>query len=131
MSAPQFFTLDPNATRATLSSDLVMAGPIGFVSGVLPVDLANDRAALAEPVEGQTRQILANLETILRPHAMTRMHVVSVRVHVVQFERFHERVNTACAGFFAAGRQPARSLMGIDQLPRGALVSMDFIVSLY
>ena len=53
---------------------------------------------------------------------------MSVRIHVVDLKRFHDRVNAAYAGFFGAGRLPARSVVGVSALPRGALVAMDVIV---
>lgn len=129
MMAPRYFTRDEDAARARLASDIVIVGTLGFADGVLPIDLSDDRAALPEFVEDQVRKVLANLETVLKGHAMTRDNVVSVRVHVVELMRFHERVDTAYAGFFASGRLPTRSFIGIDRLPRGALVSMDFVVS--
>ena len=129
MAEPNYLTLDPKTARARLSSDLVMAGNLGFVSGVLPIDLANDRATLAEFVEDQALKVLANLEAILAPHGMTRGNVVSVRINLVDFRRFHERVDEAYAGFFAPGRLPTRSVVGVSHLPRGALVAMDFVVA--
>jgi enamine deaminase RidA (YjgF/YER057c/UK114 family) len=129
MAENRYVNLAPESARARLASDLVLAGGLGFVSGVLPIDLANDRVTLAEFVEDQARKVLANLETILQPHGMTRHDVVSVRIHLVEFRRFHERLDEACAGFFAPGRLPARSVVGVSHLPRGALVAMDFVVS--
>lgn len=129
MAEQEYVTLEPKAARARLASDLVMAGGLGFVAGVLPIDLADDRKTLAEFVEDQAQKVLANLETILKTRGMTRDNVVSVRINLVDFRRFHERLDDACAGFFAPGRLPAWSVVGVSHLPRGALVSMDFVVS--
>jgi len=54
--------------------------------------------------------------------------VVSVRSSVVDLKRFNERVDLAYRGLFPAGRLPARSVVGVSALPRGALVSVDVIV---
>ena len=129
MAEAKHVNLQAQAARARLASDLVLAGGLGFVSGVLPVDLANDSATLAEFVEDQAQKVLANLETILQAHGMTRHNVVSVRIHLVEYRRFHERLDQAYAGFFAPGRLPARSVVGVSHLPRGALVAMDFVVN--
>lgn len=100
----------------------------GFVCGVGPVDLDNATVALPESVEDQTRRILSNLESILAKRGLGREHVVSVRIHLIEFKRFHERMNRAYAAFFSGARQPARSCIGVSALTRGALVEMDFIV---
>ena len=99
----------------------------GFLSGIGPVDLDNPAVALPEAVEDQTRKILSNLEKLLKKRGLGREHVVSVRIHLVEFKRFHERMNRAYEGVLGAAR-PARSCIGVSALTRGALVEMDFIV---
>jgi enamine deaminase RidA (YjgF/YER057c/UK114 family) len=106
----------------------VWVGGWGFVSGLGPVDLRNAAVPLPEAVEDQTRRILANLDAILEKRGLAREHVVSVRIHLVDFNRFYERVNRAYGEFFEGARQPARSCIGVSALTRGALVEMDFIV---
>jgi len=44
---------DPGTVRAALASDIVLAGGWGFLSGLLPIDLADDRVPLPEGVERQ------------------------------------------------------------------------------
>jgi 2-iminobutanoate/2-iminopropanoate deaminase len=106
----------------------VWVGGWGFVSGVGPVDLGNPAVALPEAVEDQTRKILSNLSTLLGKRGLSAEHVVSVRIHLVEFRRFHERMSRTYDAFFAGQRQPAVSCIGVAALPRGALVQMDFIV---
>jgi enamine deaminase RidA (YjgF/YER057c/UK114 family) len=100
----------------------------GFLSGIGPVDFDNAAVALPEAVEEQTRKVLANLEKLLHKRGLRREHVVSVRIHLVEFKRFHERMNRAYEAFFEAAKRPARSCVGVCALTRGALVEMDFIV---
>jgi enamine deaminase RidA (YjgF/YER057c/UK114 family) len=100
----------------------------GFVCGIGPVEFENPALALPESVEDQTRKVLANLEKILLRRRLGREHVVSVRIHLVEFKRFHERMNRVYAAFFTGDRVPARSCVGVSALTRGALVEMDFIV---
>jgi enamine deaminase RidA (YjgF/YER057c/UK114 family) len=110
-----------------MSSPDVWAGGWGFVSGIGPVDPENPAVALPESVEDQTRRILSNLEKLLEKRRLSRRHVVSVRIHLVEFKRFHDRMNRVYESFFAEDR-PARSCIGVVALTRGALVEMDFIV---
>ena len=113
--------------RSVLTSDCVTVDGWCFVNGVGPIDLQNDRAPLPEMVEAQVRKCLANLEAIIAPHGLGREHVVSVRMNIVDYARLHERVDLGYAGFFTTGRAPTRSVVGVSQLPRGALVNCDFI----
>jgi len=128
--AAEFITSRADAARARLSSDLVIAGGWVFVNNVLPIDPANDRTSLPEQVEAQTRKVLANFDAIIKAKGLSRDQVVSVRVAVVDLPRFEERMETGYAGFFAAGRLPARSVIGVASLPRGALIAMDFTLFL-
>jgi 2-iminobutanoate/2-iminopropanoate deaminase len=128
--ATEFIGTRKDAARARVGSDLVLVDGWGVVSGVLPIDLANDRVHLPEQVEAQTRKVLANLQTIIGTKGLGKEHVVAVRVMLVDLPRLQERMETAYAGFFAADRLPARSLIGVSHLPRGALVAMDFTLRL-
>lgn len=123
---PEFITTRADAVRAKSQSDLVIAGGWGFVNNVLPIDPANDRTPLPEQVEAQTRKVLANFDAILKAKGLSRDQVVAVRLAVVDLPRLEERVETAYAGFFPADRLPARSVIGVAALPRGALIAMDF-----
>jgi enamine deaminase RidA (YjgF/YER057c/UK114 family) len=120
---------DSGTARAALASDIVLVGGWGFLSGLLPIDLADDRVPLPEGVERQTRKIFANLEELLQKAGLAKENVVAVRVSLVEFPRLYERMNEAYAGFFAPDRLPARSCIGVSHLTRGAQVEMDFVLS--
>lgn len=124
----EFIAASRNATRSRYASDLVLVDGWGIVSGVLPIDLANDRVHLPEQIEAQTRKVLANLEIILKPHGLGKEQVIAVRIALVDLPRLEERMETAYAGFFAADRLPTRSVIGVNHLPRGALIAMDFML---
>ncbi len=115
-------------TRSAFQSDFLVVDGWGFISGLLPIDLHDDRVPLPEYVEAQTLKIFANLEEILAGTGLGKNDVVSVRVSIVDFKRLYERMNVAYASFFAGGRLPARSCVGVSELPRGAAVSMDVVV---
>lgn len=124
----QYVATRPQAARAKLASDIVLAGGWGFITGLGPIDLDDDSAPLPEGIERQTKKILANLEILLRAAELGKENVVSVRVSLVEFARLSERMDAAYAGFFASGRLPARSVVGVSQLTRGAQVEMDFVL---
>jgi enamine deaminase RidA (YjgF/YER057c/UK114 family) len=124
----EFLALNKHAARARLASDMVLADDWADIAGVLPIDLDNDRVALADGIEGQTRQVLANLDRLLEVAGLRREDVFSVRVSLVDFPRLYERMNLAYVEYFPSDRLPARSCVGVTALTRGALVEMDFLV---
>ena len=125
-----YLSINPEGLRAKLASDIVIAGGWGFISGLAPIDLQDDRVPLPEGVERQTQKILANLETLLAAAGLDKRNVVSVRVSLVEYSRLYERMNAAYAGFFPADRLPPRSCIGTVHLTRGAQVEMDFVLCL-
>ena len=107
---------------------LVSAAGLAWVNGVLPLDLENPSKALAESVEEQSRQIMRDLDQLLSAQGLSRQQVVAVTVHLRQMNRFGGRFEKVYAGFFEAPHIPTRSLVGVSELPREALVAMDFVV---
>ena len=127
MSGMEFLSLRRDAARSRRSSDIVRVGGWAFISGQVPIDLNDDRVALPEMVEAQALKILDNAEVLLKSIGMTRDDIASVRIYIVQFPKFHERVNEAYVSFFKADRLPSRTCVGVTHLTRGALVEMEFV----
>jgi 2-iminobutanoate/2-iminopropanoate deaminase len=121
-------TVNQQSSRAAVGSDIVLVNGWGMTSGLGPVELGNDRVPLPEGVERQTAKILSNLEILLTAAGLGRENVVAVRVYLVDAPRLLERLNAAYVGFFPAGRMPARTVVGVNHLTRGAQVEMDFVL---
>jgi 2-iminobutanoate/2-iminopropanoate deaminase len=128
MAETKYIPARADAARARYASELVITDGMGFLHGVGPIDLENDKIALPEMIEEQTKKTLANIEKILQANGMNRDNVVSIRIHITEYKRFYDRMNTAYVGFFKVGRLPARSCVGVSHLTRGALIEMDVIV---
>jgi enamine deaminase RidA (YjgF/YER057c/UK114 family) len=124
----QFFIVEPNSARSRYNSDLVICNGLGFVSGVLPVDLSNDMTPLPEMIEAQAERIFSNLDAILATAAIKQRRLVSVQIRLVNFDRLYERMNRAYSRCVGSKNLPTRSCAGVVHLTRGALVEMDFIV---
>ena len=120
--------LHGNTPGAPAGAALGLASGLAWVNGVLPVDLETPSKALAESVEEQSRQIMRNLDQLLSAQGLSRQQVVAVTVHLRQLNRFGARFEKVYAGFFEAPHMPTRSLVGVAELPREALVAMDFVV---
>ena len=117
-----------NAPGAPVGAALVVAAGLAWVNGVLPLDFENPSKALAESVEDQSRQIMRNLDQLLSAQGLSRQQVLAVTVHLRQMNRFAARFEKVYAGFFEAPHMPTRSVVGVVELPREALVAMDFVV---
>lgn len=138
MMASRFVSVATDSNRSLLASDLVIVGELGFISGVRPVDLTDDRVPLPEMVEAQTEKIFFNLDTILAASGLTQhdptqrnpiqRNLISVRIHLIDFDRLVERMNRAYLACIGTAPLPARSCTGVLRLTRGALVEMDFTV---
>jgi 2-iminobutanoate/2-iminopropanoate deaminase len=128
MAESRFVTVAADSARSRLASDVVIAGELAFVSGVRAVDLTNDRVPLPEKVEAQTQKIFGNLDAILQAAGLARGNIVAVRIYLIDFEGLFERVNTAYLRGIGDMPLPARTLVGVTHLTRGAQVEMDFVV---
>jgi 2-iminobutanoate/2-iminopropanoate deaminase len=122
---PQF--IDSAGLRP--ASDLVLAGPLAFVNGLIGADLERPKLALAESVEAQTRHIMRNLDALLAAQGLSRKQVVAVTVWLRDFSRFRERFEKVWPECFMDGQRPTRQLVGATGLVRDALVSMDFVIA--
>lgn len=82
---------------------------------------------LADGIEAQTAQTLANVEAILAAGGATRDDVVKVTAHLARMDLF-ERYDATYGRFFSEPR-PVRTTVG-SQLGEGLLVEIDVIARL-
>lgn len=99
-----------------------------FVTGQMPTDPDNPDAPLPEGIEAQTQRVMDNLVIILKGLGLGLEHVVSARVFITEFKRDYEAMNRVYQSYFAPGRLPARTCIGVTGLAVDALVEIDFIV---
>jgi 2-iminobutanoate/2-iminopropanoate deaminase len=98
-----------------------------FVTGQMPTDPANDDAPLPDGIEAQTRRVMDNLKIVLAGADSALEQVVAVRVYLTHFERDYAAMNRVYQSYFAPGRLPARTCIGVTALARGALVEIDLL----
>ncbi|MBV9891748.1 MAG: RidA family protein [Rhizobacter sp.] len=98
-----------------------------FVTGQMPFTGTSIDDPYPEGIEAQTRQVMRNLETVLRGIGLDLGDVVQARVYLAAFERDYAAMNAAYAAFFTPGRLPARTCVGVTALAKGALVEIDFV----
>jgi 2-iminobutanoate/2-iminopropanoate deaminase len=108
-------------------SHVVTADGWIFVTGQMPTDPADDDAPLPDGIEAQTRRVVENLKLVLAGVGSGLDRVVFARVYLTKFERDYAAMNAVYQSYFAPGRLPARTCIGVTALARGALVEIDLL----
>lgn len=103
-------------------SQAVESGDFLFCSGQIPIDPATGKIE-ATDVEGQTRQVLANITALLTSQNLTLSHVVKATVFLTDMADF-PKVNPLYAAAFG-DHKPARSTVQVAALPLGALIEIE------
>jgi 2-iminobutanoate/2-iminopropanoate deaminase len=98
-----------------------------FVTGQMPTDPHDDGAPLPEGIEAQTRRVIDNLKLVLAGAGSGLDRIVFARVYLTHFERDYAAMNAVYQSYFAPGRLPARTCVGVTGLARGALVEIDLV----
>ena len=98
-----------------------------FVTGQMPFSGTSNTSAYPEGIEAQTRQVMENLKRVLAGCSLGLENVVSARIFLTRFEDDYERMNAVYKTYFAPGRFPARTCVGVTALARGARVEIDFL----
>lgn len=96
-----------------------------FVSGQIPIDPKSGKI-VEQTIEGQTRQVLANIEAILKADGLTFEHIVKAEIYVKDIGDF-QVVNAIYAEKFSHPIKPARQLMQVARLPMDSLIEISCI----
>jgi reactive intermediate/imine deaminase len=98
-----------------------------FLTGQMPTMPDDDAAPLPEGIEAQTRRVMDNLILVLGGLGLGLADVASVRVFLTRFQQDYAAMNAVYSSYFAPGRLPARTCIGVTGLARDALVEIDMI----
>lgn len=107
-------------------SQAIRSGQLLFISGQIPVDPASGEVVNGGIVQ-QTRQVLLNLEAILRTQGLDAAAVLKTTVFLQDLADF-QAVNEVYGGFFHTAA-PARSCVQVVALPKGVLVEIEAIAA--
>lgn len=105
-------------------SQAVQAGGTIYLSGQIGLDPATMQ--VVEGIDAQIHRVFGNLRAVAAASGASLDDVVKVTVFLTDLANF-ARLNEIMAQYF---RQPfpARSAVGVSQLPRGALVEIEAIL---
>ena len=99
----------------------IVAGDYIFVAGQRPVDPKT--GYIPEDIQGQTRQVIKNIEAILAEHGATLADVVRAGAYLSDLANFNSMNEVYCQMF--PKPYPARTCIGTSL--RGILVEIDVI----
>jgi 2-iminobutanoate/2-iminopropanoate deaminase len=101
----------------------IEAGNLIFTSGQIP--LRPDGTLVEGGIAEQVKQVLANLDAVLKAAGVERKNVVKSTIYLTNLADF-ETVN-AIYGEFFGDHKPARTTIQVAALPKGAQVEIEMI----
>ena len=127
MSQPVFHLVDGAPDPVAPFSHAVEQDGWVFVTGQMPFTGTANDSPYPDGIEAQTHQVFANLGRVLQGIGLGLQHVVQARVYLLQFDADYAAMNAVYASYFAPGRRPARTCVGVSGLARGARIEIDFV----
>ena len=100
------------------------AGNVLYLSGQIPLDPVSGNLVQGD-FTLQARRVFENLRAVLKESGAEFQHVVKATVYLTDLGNF-QTLNSIYAEYFGE-HKPARSTVGVAQLPRGAGVEIDLI----
>jgi 2-iminobutanoate/2-iminopropanoate deaminase len=98
-----------------------------FVTGQMPTVPGKPDQPVAEGIEPQAHQVMRNLQAVLEGIGLSFAHVTMARVYLTRFERDYATFNEVYKSYFAPGKLPARTCIGVTALARNAVVEVDLV----
>ena len=107
-------------------SHAVETGGFVFITGQMP-DTPDAPGVLPEGIVAQTHAVIANLRTVLAGLSLNLEHAVMARIYLTRFKDDYAAMNDVYRSYFADGRLPARTCVGVTGLAYDALIEIDLI----
>jgi 2-iminobutanoate/2-iminopropanoate deaminase len=104
----------------------VKVGNLLFLAGQAAID-PNTNQMISGSIEEQTKQVLENLNAVLRASGMSMENVVNTTVYLKDLNDFGKM--NAVYGTYFKDKPPARATVQVARIPRDALVEISAIAS--
>ena len=105
-------------------SQAAVAGNVVYLSGQIGLD--PQTMEMAERFESQAHRVFENLRGVAAASGGTLDNILKLTVFVIDLGNF-AKLNEIMAQYFTEP-YPARSAVGVSQLPRGALIEIEAIL---
>ena len=104
---------------------IAASGELIFVAGQIPLDASTGEIVGEGDIAQQTKQVMKNIEAILKAAGATWQDVVKTTVFLTDLSNFFP-MNQVYADYFPE-RAPARACVEVPRLPKDALVEIECI----
>lgn len=122
------FVATSNAPKAIGPySQAVRANGVLYCSGQIALDPASGNLVTGD-FSAQVRRVFDNLAAVLKEAGSSLDKVTKATVYLTDLSNF-QTLNTIYAEYFGS-HKPARSTVGVKELPKGAQVEVDLIAVL-
>jgi reactive intermediate/imine deaminase len=98
-----------------------------YISGQIPLNPATMQM-VENDIDAEIRQVFDNLSAILTAAGTNFSAIVKLTIYVIDLHHF-PRINEIMASYFSEP-YPARAVIGVAALPKGARVEMDAVAVL-
>lgn len=105
------------------SQAIKASGELLFISGQIPIDNAGN--IVGNDITVQTRQVIANIESILKSQNLSLLNIVKTTVLLKNMNDFSE-MNKVYEEFFKESK-PARAAYEVARLPKDVLIEIEAI----
>lgn len=105
-------------------SHVVEAEGFLFISGVIPMDTTQN-IVIMDDISKATELVLNNIKSIVESMGSKMENIVKITVYLKDMNHFSQ-MNEIYKKFFPSN-PPARSCIGVSDLPAGAIIEIDAI----
>jgi len=115
----------PKAIGTYSQAISVTKGKTVYLSGQIPL-IPSTMEMVSDNIEHQIKQVFENLKSVCLASGGSLNDIVKLNVFLTDLTNF-SKVNEIMASYFDEP-YPARAAVGINELPRAALVEMDAVM---
>jgi len=115
----------PQAIGTYSQAVSVVGGTTIYLSGQIPL-IPSTMEMVSDNIDDQIKQVFENLESVCLASGGSLNDIVKLNVFLTDLTNF-SKVNEIMASYFDEP-YPARAAVGINELPRAALVEMDAVM---
>jgi len=108
-------------------SQAIRVGDMVYTSGQIPLDPATMQLVSGD-IDAEIRQVFENLRAVAEAAGASLAKAVKVTIFLTDLAHF-AKVNECMERYFS-GPYPARSTIGVAQLPKGARVEIECVLYL-
>jgi len=98
-----------------------------LITGQMLNEAGNESAPLPPDIEGQTRNVMKNLNAVLVSLNLGFENVVMARVYLTHFKDDYAAMNAVYETYWEPEKKPARTCIGVTGLALNARVEIDLV----